>query len=62
MRAASRPILRLHTHRGRLVCLVRLPRPAGPRTLAFILGPAAPHLRRLALLPGGDRPERPAAA
>lgn len=52
--ASSRgPAIRLRAGRGRLVCLLRLPRLLGPRRLVFILRPAAPRLRRLELLPGG---------
>lgn len=62
MPTSSWPLLRLSAERDKLVCLLRLPRPAGGRRFAVILVPTVPHLRCLRLLPigGGDEPSRAA--
>jgi len=62
MPTGSWPVLRLSAERGKLVCLLRLPRPVGGHRFAVILVPTAPPLRCLRLLPtgGGDEPSRAA--
>lgn len=57
MRAGSRLALRLHTRRGRLVCVLWLPSLAGARRLTFVLGLSTPRLRRLEVLVGGLDPQ-----
>jgi hypothetical protein len=61
------PWLRLRPGRGRLLCLVVLPRPlvrSGrfTRELAFVASRRAPHLRRLSVLRPLDDGPRPDGA